>query len=55
MLIAEDIQAEIAVWQRHLGSERRLSPLTLEAYGRDISSSSSSWRIIGAARLISPR
>ncbi len=36
MLIAEDMQAEIAIWQRHLGSERRLSPLTLEAYGRDV-------------------
>ncbi len=36
MLITEEIQAEIAIWQRHLGSERRLSPLTLEAYGRDV-------------------
>jgi integrase/recombinase XerC len=36
MLIAEDIAAEIAAWLRHLGSERRLSALTLEAYGRDV-------------------
>jgi len=35
MLIDDDIAAQIASWLRHLGSERRLSPLTLEAYGRD--------------------
>ncbi len=36
MLIAEEMQGEIEIWLRHLGSERRLSPLTLEAYARDV-------------------
>ncbi len=36
MMIAGEIQEEIAVWLRHLGSERRLSALTQEAYARDV-------------------
>ena len=37
MYAAPDLQAALASWARHLASERRLSPKTLEAYGRDIS------------------
>ena len=33
---APDLLAEIAHWQAHLRAERRLSPKTLEAYGRDL-------------------
>ncbi len=36
MMITGDLQDEIAVWLRHLGSERRLSALTQEAYARDV-------------------
>ncbi len=32
-----DVKAEIAGWLRFLGTERRLSEKTLEAYGRDVS------------------
>ncbi len=35
MLIAPDVQAAVANWLSHLSAERRLSPLTLEAYARD--------------------
>ncbi|MBY0381137.1 MAG: tyrosine recombinase XerC [Xanthobacteraceae bacterium] len=34
--ITSDIQTEIRHWLAHLGSERRLSPKTLEAYERDL-------------------
>ncbi len=34
--VAPDLQAEIARWLTNLGSERRLSPKTLEAYERDL-------------------
>ena len=34
--IAPPLAAEVARWLLHLGSERRLAPLTLEAYGRDV-------------------
>lgn len=34
--ITPDLAAEIARWLKHLGSERRLSPKTLEAYERDL-------------------
>jgi integrase/recombinase XerC len=34
--VTSDIQAEIRHWLAHLGSERRLSPKTLEAYERDL-------------------
>ena len=33
---APDLIAAIADWQRHLGTERRYSPKTLEAYDRDV-------------------
>ena len=33
---APDLQAAIARWRLHLGSERRLAERTLEAYGRDV-------------------
>jgi len=33
---APDLQAALARWQLHLGSERRLAERTLEAYGRDV-------------------
>ena len=33
---APDLAEAVARWQRHLGAERRLSPKTLEAYGRDV-------------------
>ncbi len=32
---APDLADALARWRRHLGAERRLSPKTLEAYGRD--------------------
>lgn len=35
--IAPDISAEIGRWLAYLGSERRMSPKTLEAYERDVS------------------
>src|SRR5579871_2822166 len=35
-LIAQDLIAEMRRWLSHLGSERRLSPKTLEAYERDV-------------------
>jgi len=35
-LIASDLIAELRRWLAHLGSERRLSPKTLEAYERDV-------------------
>ena len=35
--IAPDIAAEIGRWLAYLGSERRMSPKTLEAYERDVS------------------
>jgi integrase/recombinase XerC len=34
--IASDLIAEMQRWLSHLGSERRLSPKTLEAYERDL-------------------
>ncbi|MHA1559741.1 MAG: tyrosine recombinase XerC [Alphaproteobacteria bacterium] len=33
---APDLQAAVARWRLHLGSERRLAERTLEAYGRDV-------------------
>jgi len=33
---APDLADAVARWRRHLGAERRLSPKTLEAYGRDV-------------------
>ncbi|GGH31397.1 tyrosine recombinase XerC [Alsobacter metallidurans] len=36
MHAADDLRAALAVWTRHLASERRLSPKTLEAYERDM-------------------
>ncbi|HWA20140.1 MAG TPA: tyrosine recombinase XerC [Devosia sp.] len=35
-LADSDVSAFVAEWQRDLGAVRRLSPLTLEAYGRDL-------------------
>src|SRR4051812_18979084 len=35
-LIAPDLIAELRRWLSHLGSERRLSAKTLEAYERDV-------------------
>ncbi len=35
-LISPDLTAELRRWLSHLGSERRLSPKTLEAYERDV-------------------
>ena len=32
----EFVRAQLAAWQRELGSVRRLAPNTLEAYGRDV-------------------
>jgi integrase/recombinase XerC len=32
-----DVARELAAWLRHLATERRLSPKTVEAYGRDLS------------------
>src|SRR5277367_5185041 len=34
--VAPKVAAEIEQWLKHLGSERRLSPKTLEAYRRDV-------------------
>jgi integrase/recombinase XerC len=34
-MIAKDVEHELARWLAHLGGERRMSPKTLEAYGRD--------------------
>ena len=34
-MIAKDVQQELARWLTHLGAERRMSPKTVEAYGRD--------------------
>jgi integrase/recombinase XerC len=33
---APDVAAEVARWLAHLGSERRMSPKTLDAYARDV-------------------
>src|SRR6185295_10454016 len=33
---APDVAAEIAHWLAYLGAERRMSPRTVEAYGRDV-------------------
>jgi integrase/recombinase XerC len=33
---APDLRARVAAWLRHLGLERRLSPHSLDAYGRDV-------------------
>src|ERR1044072_2579269 len=33
---APDVAAELARWLRYLGTERRMSPKTLEAYQRDV-------------------
>jgi integrase/recombinase XerC len=35
-LADDNVRAQIALWQRDLGSVRRLAPRTLEAYGRDL-------------------
>jgi integrase/recombinase XerC len=34
--LAADLLAEIARWHAHLATERRMSPKTVEAYGRDV-------------------
>jgi len=36
-LVDDTVRKHLAGWQRDLGSVRRLAPLTLEAYGRDLS------------------
>jgi len=36
MIVAPDVQAAFQQWLAHLASVRRLSPLTVEAYGRDL-------------------
>ncbi|WP_158817264.1 tyrosine recombinase XerC [Methylocapsa sp. S129] len=33
---APDLSAKVSAWLRHLGVERRLSPHSLDAYGRDV-------------------
>src|SRR5207248_7010951 len=33
---APDLAAEVAQWLAHLAAERRMSPKTVEAYGRDV-------------------
>src|SRR6266571_9011401 len=33
---APDVAAEVAHWLAYLGAERRMSPRTVEAYGRDV-------------------
>jgi integrase/recombinase XerC len=35
-MVAKDVQQELARWLGHLGAERRMSPKTVEAYGRDV-------------------
>ena len=35
LMFAKDVQQELARWLAHLGAERRTSPKTVEAYGRD--------------------
>ena len=35
-MFAKDVQQELARWLTHLGAERRMSPKTVEAYGRDV-------------------
>ena len=35
LLVRADVAAELSRWLTHLGAERRMSPKTLEAYGRD--------------------
>jgi integrase/recombinase XerC len=35
-MAAPDVAAEAARWVAHLGAERRMSPKTLDAYGRDL-------------------
>jgi len=35
LMFARDVQQELARWLAHLGAERRMSPKTVEAYGRD--------------------
>jgi integrase/recombinase XerC len=35
LMFARDVQQELAGWLAHLGAERRMSPKTVEAYGRD--------------------
>jgi len=35
-MIAKDVESELTRWLAHLGSERRMSPKTLEAYARDV-------------------
>jgi integrase/recombinase XerC len=35
-LAAPDVETEVARWRTHLGAERRMSPKTVEAYGRDV-------------------
>jgi integrase/recombinase XerC len=34
--VAADVAAELARWRAHLAAERRMSPKTVEAYGRDV-------------------
>src|SRR5262249_51857390 len=34
--VATDVATEVARWLMHLGTERRMSPKTLEAYRRDV-------------------
>ena len=36
MPAAPDLHAQVAAWLRHLAHERRLSPHSLDAYGRDV-------------------
>ena len=36
MIVATDVQTIFQQWLEHLASVRRLSPLTIEAYGRDL-------------------
>ena len=33
---ARDVKSAFADWTAHLGDERRLSPLSVEAYARDV-------------------
>ena len=50
LTFAPDVAKELERWLTHLGSERRMSPKTVEAYRRDLRNSSPSWRNISAAR-----